>query len=390
MPKRPEKISSPSTDQGSSEIKKTTQESSITRREFLGATEGIFTSVALGKSKEVEVWFNQLVGQTEKARGAGRKIRFEILYTPHTSRKYLEGFREKVERADIYIPEALGWDQELAVDFQAVANGTMRPDEFFKKRGWHSKNRPYYSFELAELEYIHGSGKFVRFIDAPLESELFNRYIEIKSRADKLDLMQNSENLIDAFKEFIRDSAILHKEREQYMLSKLKILSDDISHGRISGLQTTREPRILLNLGAGHTGIYHELVKSGNEASRSFNPMPYIFSFPATEMIRRYLFDKEVSEELAIRTLAGLVLSSALTTEFTWPSEDILTRDIFIKKAVNKLSIHDIKEGFGQTRTSSQPSWVLVASLLINKLSKRGIYIPKSEKELDDFLHSQP
>lgn len=374
-------------------IKDANKAEDLTRRDFLikmgaAATLGLDFQPRRG-------WAETDVLVESRKNREMQPTRIHILYLSHTKPEELIRFRDRIKEADIYIPEGIGWSQEYLDDINAVSKGAVTPKEFLEKMNITPRHfsSNFYYFLKAELEEIYDSKKQVVFVDIPENSELFKRWKAAKTDIARIDFSRDFENTLVSFSESVKNFAAIQGERERHMLAKLQELTDRIESGELPKPQTGKEIRIFMPLGIGHTRIYHELKRSGKEASREFSSLP--FTFAATgyigEMLRYELFRKKTGKEFVARTLASVLLKAMLETEMffgelQWPSKDASTLDLFLYRALNRISLEEIRQAFVKTRDARTASSTFFASTILRIANQKGIWLPRSERELYDSI----
>lgn len=315
-------------------------------------------------------------------------VTIHIMNSPHASAEDLPEFEKKIKDADIYIPEGLGWDDKVLAYMNLVSSGKMSVEDYIRKNRLSPTKDPFYYFMEAELRGIYNSQKPIFFIDVPADHELLKKLIESRMEMLSVNLNGDFHEILEDFKVAVKEYAAVQKEREDYMLVQLQELLEKIKKDLLFKASSQKEVKILMNLGANHTGLYHELVKKRASVSRSFSAMPYTFSTKGHlgEMMRRYFFNKEISDELAARSLAGIILDITMDYEFKWPSKNPHTRDLFLNKALSRIDIKEIQNAFDETQKSNSYNLLLFATIILRALDRKGISVPKSESELNEFL----
>ncbi|MFY9462268.1 MAG: hypothetical protein WAP51_03655 [Candidatus Sungiibacteriota bacterium] len=361
------------------------KETEFSRREFLKtAGTGLFAALAAGNAKEA-------LALVEKAGGAGKehkagepKVSFDIFYSAHETREDAKGLAERFRKADIYVPEANGWTEMWRRDMNAVSQGTLTPELFFRKRGVDPKN-VLFSFDFAEIEMLYGSKKPVVFVDLPESHPLYRRTQETKQEINRFNLTKGFPEMLKKFTSDLKRFADVQVERERYMLQELKRLTERIQKGEAPEFKGKKDAKLLLFLGAAHTKIYHELKKSGAEAGRGFVTMPYVFGEFASEMFRRQMFGKPVNDELAARAVGGLFFRAVVINYAGYLRQDSHKLALLERKVVSRFSFNDIKSVFDRAQKSADTMGALALGFS-EKFDEKKIKIPADEKELDEFL----
>lgn len=343
-----------------------------------------------------EVWAQEEV-RTNPENIEAPAVALHIFYSSHVGEEDIKEFKDKIKEFDIYIPEGVGWAPEELADLESVSKGEISPQEYLDKRGLTPKRAgTFYFFLKAELEGIHGSKKKIAFVDIPYDHKLLET--REKVTAEMFDALIPQEQEFGKFllgfghrvRAYVED---YQKEREKYIIERLEDLFNKIEHNKLPELADKKKITVLMMLGAMHTEIYQTLKRKKVAASRSFSKMPFVFDSMGHfgEMTRRYHFNKQVSDELAARTFAGLALKAVLTAEINhgeliWPSKDPGTMDTFLYKALSSLNLDEIQGVYVQSQNPKAPSLTLLASKLLRALANKDIWLPRSEQELKNLI----
>lgn len=358
----------------------------IPRREFLKMAGASFAAAILaGNAKEALA----LIEKASEIKESGEpKISFDIFYSFHDTAKDAKGLAEQIKKSDIYMPELFGWDEQYLNNTKAIAEGKMTPDELMWKqlRGFDSEYQ--YSFDYAEARALYKSGKYITYIDVPRNHPLFDRGADAREKLGRIDLTNNFPELVASFNENVKHWADIQKEREMHILSELRKFADAIKDGNIPELKGKKEIKILIALGAMHTGVYHELARAEEETSRKFHTMPLVFGKFASELARRFMFDKDANETLAAQALFGAVFSALVHQRSDKSIRGSYEVSLIERKVVPQFSVDEIKKIFTEAR-AAEDSQKKFLDAFHKKLKEKGIRLPSSEKELNEFLERQ-
>jgi hypothetical protein len=331
---------------------------------------------------------------------------------PHGTEYDARGIPKELEDADIYIPEFSGWTEEAAKEINNVSFGEMSPDDPDRKITA--------NFLQPALQALASSGKPVVFIDIPEERKKEYRKEEEKFWKNRKPLDTIAyEDALEEIKICEKHEFDYHAFREDYMRAALgpKIAETVRAHTELFGKEKITA---LLTLGVAHTDIYHKLKKTeGGSANRSFSAMPVYGA--KSEAFRRFMFGKEVSEELAGKMLTEEILGMEEYFEkLASATEDTLKRlkggrmfveifkddgkEIFEKWKESKKEYWEARKGFMNERNLKSVKWREVredfekwqeekglnkhdfSKYFDQKLLERGIKMPTNGKELDELL----
>lgn len=225
----------------------------------------------------------------------GSPVSIDIFYTAHLEADDVRGLRERIEAADIFIPENIGWHKGIERDFQGVSDGRVAPETQLKEWGFTKKDYEWYDVALEELRALYDTKKKVVFVDVPEDHELAKQFEDLPRLADTMDT-STPEGKLEAFDDYLRKDAEIQEKREEYIVKHLK---KELIGALGGDVGATEHPRIVMFLGSLHSSVYHAL-KDEYTASRQYRELPYVFDF-IQEAKRRYRFRKEIDQELLMR-----------------------------------------------------------------------------------------
>jgi hypothetical protein len=240
-------------------------------------------------------------------------IEIELFSGPHASAYDARDINEKIDACDIYIPESVGWTDDVLNEVNQVARGEEIPKVASLAR---LRGEPIPNFLAAQMDHLYQSNKPVVLIDYP--KEIAGQMLEKKyaQEFNKKELWEETfDQAVEHENEIERSRAEGVREREAYMYAHLapKILEVIHEHPELRGKSKLK---ILLTLGAAHTNIYHQLKESGTNIDRDLSDMPFVYDH-ATELSRRHFFEKEITEDQKEKALlARLLLESVKPLSF--------------------------------------------------------------------------
>ncbi|MBI2637701.1 MAG: hypothetical protein HYW88_02260 [Candidatus Sungbacteria bacterium] len=267
-------------------------------------------------------------------------VSIDIFFSSHGTPEDIKGFEDRLKDADVYIPEALLWNEEALAGFRDVSAGKKEPQELLKELGVKNTKTRNYAVTLHRLKVLYNSGKPVGFIDLPANTRLAEEYF--KNITFNLAKSETFNDSIRAFCDYEKDRARLETMREEHMLNSLgKVLQEIVrAHPKLAKKEKLN---VLLTLGSAHTGVFHGLAMSDkNEATRSFSTMPYQWGYE-TEILRRYRFGKPVDRILASRGLFEKILMAHLPELFWLDSEKSDTQVMISRHIISVFSAEDIQ-----------------------------------------------
>lgn len=313
------------------------------------------------------------------------KISINILYGSHGTKEDLAGlgFRKKLRESDIYIPELLGWKKS---DLKRLNEFSFGGASMTDIDLWISGFLKIMSgFAIEQIRAIRNSFKPITAIDLPDSNSIVKAYK--KSVLGAITISGGFSNGLNAIRETYKTFATLNKIREEYMISHLIPQVQEVLES-FPNLKKKKELRILMTLGSAHTAVYQNFKRDRLSTEREFNSMPYIFTF-AGEARRRYMFDKKVDDQLTAKVMLELLLPKELASIYPGSKDkNDGKRSYFIRRIIDTFDMKDAEEIYnawltGKNRKEQQRKR---AGLFFMKLNQKGIVLPKSEQELDDFL----
>lgn len=295
---------------------------------------------------------------------------FRMLYSTHESAETswsVEELEKELQDVDIWLPEDVGWSEEHGVILRAYATGKNEVPEDMD---------PYMATYLEALRRVGKAGKEVEigFVDLPEGHPLIDRLKNDLEKAFR-DFQNGSlESAIREIKSSTKKNASAEKVRERYMQYNAKPEIDRIlsrnAHLR-EKFKKEGKLNILMTLGTFHTALSRDLHDEGHSVERRFNhDLPFIFP-PFHEIVRRYRFNKEVSDQLAAQAL----LFSAILPPLAFLK--VTKMEQVAGKIVRAMSLEDIRNV--STKLGSRLS-------IREAMARAGVSIPSSEAEADEIL----
>ncbi len=307
------------------------------------------------------------------------KFKLEFVFGPHTTAQEADIIAEPLKECDIYIPEMIGWDSAVLEGLNSVAQGTLTAEEAVKKYG----NRIYDGFFKQLLDHLHNSRKKVAFIDVPADHDL-----DIRIRSKKIPNRQASfEEDVNAQLKYLQREEKTEEEREDYMADQLPAVLSQLVEGNPE-LKNKEHVRVLILLGAAHTGVLHRLKKRGYDVDKSVFPSStYRFGFYGNEVQRRLAFSKPLDMLLVARSLMERYMGKALAKQhiatYCYLPSDTTKAASLLKRLIDPLSYDELKAIWEEGG-----NFFGILPPFEDRLKEKGMALPRSEKELDDFLAS--
>lgn len=361
------------------------EKSGISRREFLKWGAALAAAIAGADAEAAADIVEKAVGTKTERRGAP-KIKFDFLFGYHETAEDAKGLEEKMQEADIFIPEVAFWEVEDAVTINDIVAGRRTPEEIFKEAGLDPQEAAN-SFEGRRLEIMSKFRKRALLLETPPNHPLRERI-----QAAMADLRRpisfdiDFSKIIEDLKKRIENFASVQREREAFILDALYRLKRDLEEGKFHDpkLRGKKEIKIAMFFGAQHTWLHHRIKGWGEDSSMEFRAMPYIFGH-RSEMVRRYLFGKEVDYTLAARALLESFIPVLFYSQVDKVPRDNYALAVIMRKVVSKFTFKDIEDCFTAAKESPEPMRSFY-SLLEQKFRQKDIKIPKSDEELAELV----
>ena len=210
-----------------------------------------------------------------------------ILFTRHHSLEDAAWIEQHYKEADIFVPEAVGWDEEYLARFQEYANGVSLPIE---------RNMQKDPFSDTMRKFVkRNPGKKIAMIDIPGGTEKF------KTMDDEYERISAKLRLLVGEK-LPFDQAV----EKNYQLLKAKIPEDDYRERKMIAsfpgeiarilkeypeLKEKKSLKVVMYLGAKHTRLFHWLKQRGENVNQKFQEMPHAF-VPESVVTRSELLKK--------------------------------------------------------------------------------------------------
>ncbi len=325
------------------------------------------------------------------------EIDIDIFYAPHLTPEDDKELVARFDRADIFIPENIRWTQEAFKILNDVSYGKRSVEDagmkFYDQRG------------LALLELFANSHKPIIFIDLPSNHPLLQERDDRDSSSlvsvlGPLNSNDSFTSLIDREKSLIVEQDTFQEKREEYMLAQLpKAVQRTVREN--PSLRAKKKLQVLLQLGPVHTPIFHALRRTGQEVTRYFTSSPFIYNFHA-EAVRRHRFNREVDDTLVARVwLENFTGGMFISGDFDLTQNT--TKSVqFQRKLIDQFSFEEIEDIFNKlspiTRESASTGIQRekvneriheVQAIFRERLREKGVQLPQSEVELDEFLASK-
>lgn len=348
-------------------------------KEYIPDTQRKDESLFELEEERLENEFNEKLQEAQKE--GEPRIVVNIFFSAHRTAKDMEGLEKPFTHCDIFIPEASGWTDEILEYHRQVSAGALTPEEALKKMDITIEHSFYFA-KRKILEILYNSQRPLTLIDLPQNNEILNRY-NIAQGLIAQDLLGIEMGSVHSYldqkfvilREHLENSAKLEIEREEFMLQNLypQVQKLFLAHPQ---LKNKEHLNVLLFLGAAHTKIYHTLKKFAQSTKRDMGCMPYAFN-TISEIKRRYMFGKEVSDKLIIT----FIFEYLWLDRIVYPNLELISNNsnkikLFVKKLLSSFTADEMREINMKKNTA----------LFLSKLNEKNIKLPQTEKELDAMI----
>lgn len=345
------------------------------RREFL-KTAGILGALVAGKPEEAAALLEDVLKKEGAEKTEKIKVNFRFFNAMHRTREDVRGLAEEIKKADVFIPEGVGWNSETLSGYQALSKGAITPLELMEKYGIDKEESRMHP-RSEEFEALADSKKLILFADLPAGHPVYEKYREM--RISPRQKIKTFAEALESAKSSIKNFAEALLLREKHIISEILKIRENIEHGRYPELKGKKSVTVLIFLGAVHTLVYHKLKETAENTSRTFPVMPFQYANPPIEMVRRYLFGKEVDDELAARAfLSGHVNSLPHWTQL----KDTHKVNRYMRAIVEQFSYKEVEAFFSDLQNTD----ISTDSVILKLLRAKNIKIPNSDAELDELL----
>jgi hypothetical protein len=268
------------------------------------------------------------------------KISLRFFASSHKTEMDADGIKEKMDEADIIIPEFSGWSVGTLYNINRASQGELPPLKNEKRE-----------FFRAIVNYLHNTKKPVIFIDMPKkEREELEKEIPYSRLRDD----STFEEALGKINESLKNEAeTIYKKREQYMFSAIGPKIEEVLETHPELLKKEKIT-VLLTLGVAHTDMIKQLNKDPNtDVSKFLRYSPELFN-PLSQVSRMHMFGKNVPEELQKKALLQKLLYYTSLNEYFEKSQNTNVYDRFEHFLVGLFPENEIRFLFEEWKKSSR------------------------------------
>jgi hypothetical protein len=300
-------------------------------------------------------------------------ISISMFYSPHRTPQDFNGLSESIAQNNValYIPEAAEWTNKHLTLLRQASFGELDSEALDKQLN------KYPSGFSANVREVFDSHKPVIILDIPRNHDLVRKYGEVWVYSPSYE--SGFVDVLEYTREFLYNIAAYVDAREEYMISQITVKRvKELLDTNPEYFENKKEINILLSLGLSHARMPYDypessLTDQGVSMSRS---------------------DMEIDDNLA----ADIFLESFFEPLFSVESEiaanryditDRLTKDsrkisMFKRKLLSQFSYEDAERIFEYRKELG----IFPRREFERIFEEKGLNIPHSEQELDEFLAS--
>lgn len=312
------------------------------------------------------------------------EVEIKFAFTSHMTAEDAAVFKKNLKGSDLIFLEGEAYPHKYKEDYQKLALGEMTPKEFNQK--WTTGNVLEFEREIDNL--LYNSQKTVFFPDVPaghesLKSEKLIHQIYLKSYQEFAE--GNFEKAIAVREMWLKNEARSQKDREKIIRENIKrILAGQIKSSK--KFQAKKKLKALVSMGEAHTGIFRKLKQElGKNIKEEFGQMPIIFGIEAI-IIRALMFDKtkkiprrEIAKTFIERPLFNYLVQVESNTNKIYQVIRTISTDLDYQ------TIKELSQKMGTSDQSLDQRIEQLENLVVNFLEEKGIKIPKTKKEINQY-----
>ena len=293
------------------------------------------------------------------------QIDVESFFAYHKTSEDSTGLAERIRLADLYVPEANEWTSEYLALLREASSGVKSPEDLMKgfKNG-HPEN----------LKEVYGSHTPVTIIDVPARHKL-------KKESDKVSKYDPSYEgdfvgVLTYTKEYVNSIASYQNVREEYMLNQITARKVEELLQTYPELGNKRSIKILFSIGIGHSAMPHDYPESP-------------FTDQGIIICKRSGIEK-VDDDLAAKIFLENAFEYLFNNSIVRLTRN--SREIYAAKRIifSHFDIKDAEKAFEEFRGNKGLTPPVPLGLFDEMLEEKGITIPDTREELDEFLARRP
>lgn len=316
----------------------------------------------------------------EEEKSEKNKVSVEFFFSPHGTAKDAERLKERIDECDIFVPEAIGWDESGKKDVANLSAGKAKIKADMDES----------TFGAQLAKDLYGTNKAIVMLDVK-KNDPRNREIQTENFQNGILTASEQASFLNGnFEEALECTKLVAEGHEKVVAMRDKILEENIKSflEKIEGSDTIKESmekngkdelKVLIQLGAAHMDVYHNLKDEDPETKRVLGKD--VLAFSAEEEIRR---KKALGQEVNKDMLAHSVLQHFFLHRFSQMTDDTNKAFLIANEMARHFSVDEIKkisEEAGKQKLKTKK-----IKTVDSFIEEKGIFIPKSEAEIDKAL----
>lgn len=317
----------------------------------------------------------------ENRREGDPDVEFTFDLRPHARAADAEGLEELFSDADIVLLEGPGWRKEDLQYLRRIARGEgPRPVRDIRIKPHQTSPKEY----MSEKENaLYGSGAYVAYVDTSADDPSLDKFYDAQLAFYRgSDPPRTYDGMTARRRKYLDAVAEELRVREQHFAERIPEEIRNALNER-EDLAAKENVRVLLQMGSAHTPTSIAMKHEGQDVRRDFGDTP-MFS-AGLEYIRARAFGTAASRSegemnaLAARTALEDVLSRILED----PLDNLKAKSWERDALLSRLSCRFTSE---EIRTLWQGAEGFSDAALRKALTEKGIRIPKTREELEQFM----
>lgn len=301
------------------------------------------------------------------------KPEYRFFFSSHGKAEDFRGLAGELSKdTDIYIPEAVGWNDSWQNMYRRISAGELDPEDMQEA---HKKSSPEI---LEELRILYNSGVDVIFADIGRDNPMFD---PMRSAAFE-DFNESDYAFADgeydkakyAFEEAVAEFAYFDSLREQHIVDQIQANVDNFIKDNPKYADKTH-PKVLVRLGAAHTLVYRAYKNYDARTTAKFDHMPYVFSHFG-EMMRAIKLGKQLNNDLIAKALIEHSLGTLNDLMPALTSDEAYSVTRILLDRLTEQDARTLCKKIGQ------------GGELVDELSKAGIVFPDTREQILQLLRT--
>jgi hypothetical protein len=299
------------------------------------------------------------------------KLSFDFFFGPHGTVEDAAGLEERFAKADVFIPELFGWSEAALNVYNDLSYGRITPEDAMKL----FKKDDFNGFMSAIFKMIYKSYKPIVFADASRET---NKKNAINNDEERFKMHFGNtigfEKKLAEFRQYLKNEAETEKTREEHMISNLYPSLLEALKGR-PDLLNQKELKVLLFLGAAHTGVSTRLSSFNQDVTRKFRSSVTLFPYQV-EAMRAMAMDRPADNLLVAQSLLERLIAPFIANYADKITKDSQKVIFSVRNVVSEFELEEIRDIF------SEQGRFQALSKFLSYVEKKHLQLPINESEM--------